>query len=537
VLWATLIFAVHPIGTHSVAWISGRKDAMSAAFAVAALLAVHQMRAAPAAAGKSNRTWAWFSVAMLATLLAIGSKESALILALLASVLFLRRPEPDATTVPRRSHPEFVALGTMWCVTVAVIAWRVVGLGNLGLHASYASDRFYLNVATSAKLLWHYVGRILIPSRFSLSDTWYVAERIGPIEGLAIVGVIGFVALLIYGSYRNWPANPALVWFAIWIAPLSGVLPLRHFRAERYSYPASWGLLLGVLILLLTGLRTVKRAWSRRAIHLSLATAVCWLCFVTARGNLLWHSDAVLFADAVSRAPHYVEGRLALAGLSLEQKDYESAVEHSRHAIADAADPRRISYWSPFVAHTNLGLALYYQQRPYEAIREFQLALGYRPNNATAQYHVGLAAFAIGDLRTAKEHLERSLELKPNDFLAASNLAVAYLHLGDARRCAAILRPLVVSRPDDLLNRKNLGAALIVLGRFAEAQTHFVVVVDRDTGDSISRAKLAWCQWLTGDKASARDNLTRAQQLAPDEPTVRFVEQLFEAPDSTVRNP
>ena len=64
----------------------------------------------------------------------------------------------------------------------------------------------------------------------------------------AVLGLIALAAVLVYGCYRRWPPVVGLMWYVIWMLPAAGLVPLRYFRAERYLYPASWGLLLAVMM-------------------------------------------------------------------------------------------------------------------------------------------------------------------------------------------------------------------------------------------------------------------------------------------------
>ncbi len=140
------------------------------------------------------------------------------------------------------------------------------------------------------------------------------------------------------------------------------MVPLQHLYAERYLYPASWGLmsLAVVLIFVLCG----RYSAIQRAL---LCTVVGVLLTGSALQNRHWKSDETLFGHAIEQVPLYVEGRIGLAVLALSNQQFEQAVQHGQTAIASVRDSDHASYWSPFVTHTNLGLALQNLQRFCEA--------------------------------------------------------------------------------------------------------------------------------------------------------------------------
>jgi tetratricopeptide (TPR) repeat protein len=315
------------------------------------------------------------------------------------------------------------------------------------------------------------------------------------------------------------------LWYVVWLLPASGFIPLRHLRAERYLYPASWGVL---MILTAAIFANTRRPRTRRRVQGLLFVLAVALSTYTAMENLTWHGDKELFSRAVNRDPGYIEGRLALAHWHLQQAEYEQAARQSATAINQAADKNFSGYWSPFIAHTNYGLALYYLRDYAAADREFLRAVQIQPDIATAHYHRGLSALGLNRPSLAEKHLERALELRPDDLLAIGNLAYARLQQGDAQACADLLSPLVAQDPEELINRRNYATALLLLREFPAAVEHFEAVVARDPNAPIDRAKLAWALAGAGRLREAILQFEKAHKAAPGHPTVRYVQGLLE---------
>jgi len=550
VFWATLLLAVHPFGVYSVAWISGRTDTMCAAFGVAALLAFSQVEkgsgpfCAKDPSGRSGkrvltplpfrarRGWPpgalWLTVSAVCLALSVGSKELGLVVPLVATALFWPPlglgEDPDRR---RLRAVRLAGLGVLWGCAVALAAYRVAVVGTWSQAASYPTDSFARSAATSANLWWHYVARTLTPAETRLSDAWPVVETVGILDILAMLGIVAVLGVLVYGSYRHRPWVCGLWWYVIWMLPASGLLPLCRFRAERYLYPASWGLLLAVMMFFLLPASGEESGRGRRTATLLLIGIALWLALTTAYANTFWRDDSTLFGHSLTQDPRHVEARTMLARMAFGRKDIAESVRQLRQVTSDLDEGSFVAYGDPYSARTNLGTALLYVQLNSEALSEFTAALQYRPQSPEAHHNVGLAAFAAGNLPLAKKHHGRALELAPKSPAYRHNLAVALLRLGEAKACLQLLRDYVQNHQNDLICMHDFASALLVLQRFDEAEPHFEILVGKQPENPVLRAQLALCQWKTGKQEQARRNYQQARKKAPNHPVVRQVAGLI----------
>lgn len=340
---------------------------------------------------------------------------------------------------------------------------------------------------------------------------------------LGLAAVAALLATVVLMRWRG-PLAWGLAWYVAWMLPVSGLVPLRHLRAERYLYPASWGLLLIFVGALLRYWPPERAALLRRSL-LPLLVAV--LAAVTAWENTWWWSDARLFKHATEQDCGYIEGHIALGTHHLTHGQYRQAATSLEQAMRAAKQPRHVGYYPAFIAHTNLGLAYYHLGEHDRALAMFLQAAELRPRHAAAPYHLGLVAMARGNYPQAADYFEQSLALAPGDYLATSNLARCVLLLGDAARAAALLEPLLRQRPDDALNLGNYAAALLLQEKFEQATQPLRRLIVLEPGAAVHHAKLAWCLWMTGQQAAARRSLAKAQQLDAHDATVLYVSRLM----------
>lgn len=525
--WATLLFAVHPLGVHSVTWISGRKDVLAALWGVVSLAAFVAATLDNSRRRDARRRRSQLIVSALSMMVAIWYKELAFVIPLAATVLPLIGPQrAPLGRYARRARR--LGLAILWSCAAALLVWRALVLHGVGLHASYPTDSIVLNAATSARLFWHYLAAILFPVQPSIADTWSKSLSLAALEIAALSCLaLSIVALVIVCLRRPHPAALGVAWYLIWLMPAAGLLPLRHFCAERYLYPASWGIWLS-LVAILHSWATNK--FRQRSAELLLAVISVCLMATTAYRNLDWWDDARLFGRAVEHHPDYVEGHTALAGLALSGGQYQQSLEHSQQALRLIADRSTVSYYSPFVLHGNLGLAYYHLQQPELARKAFEVSLKSRPASATGHYHLGLAELALGHFDVAQREFEYALSRRPGDALCRGNLAYSLLRLKRYRDCIAMLRPLVQELPADRINRANLASALLIVDGFDEAEPHLEWLVAAQPADAPVRAKLAWCQWKLGHRDAARNSLAQAAHQDPQDPTVVFVQRMITEP-------
>lgn len=547
VFWATLLFAVHPLGVHSVTWISGRKDTMCAAFGVASLVALGHVvgRCQTGRQGEGetrnkprlieHRHAAmlgdarWFALSAVCLLLAIGSKELGFVVPLMATVLF--RPSLVASMDPveqRRRTARLIGLGVLWACAFLMAVYRVRVVRATGLDAPYPTDSLLRNVAMSAELFWHYVLRIIVPYKVTLSDVWPIVHSFDVSAVLAILALAALVVAVAYGSYRNQSWTLAALWFVIWILPTSGIVPLRHFRAERYLYPASWGVLLIAVMVLLPVVSKVFASYGRRTTAILLSAIAVLFALRTAHENTYWWNDLALFGHSVADDPRHVEGQIELSRLALERNDYHEAARRARLALDALRDPAYVAYGIPFYAHSWLGTALVRLGQPADAVTEFQQALRYMPNSPTGFSNLATAEAAMGNVPSAREHLTRALQLAPGDNATRYNLGLLLLRTGDVNACVELLKSHVLSHPDDVQNVVNYATALTMLGRYDQAEPYFSQLMRDFPDDPAYRARLAWCQWNLGKTGDAQRNLESARQQAPDNPAIRTVDQLIQ---------
>ena len=519
VFWATLLFAVHPLGEQSVAWISGRNDSMCVAFSLAA---IHSYLQVGEGRSKGIRTM-WAVACALAFLIAAGCKELAIIVpALLTAGTIVR------VIQLRRRRMQLVVLLLIWLLAIGFVIYRASVLGSFGLGARPPLTTIPGRVAMGGTLILDYLSRIALPRQGLLSDAW-------PLDpgGAATFLAAGGSVLVLLGLgilFWRWPTiRLPLLWFGIWLFPTSTVVPLWHFRAERYLYPASWGILLAIVLVLYHVFEGKDKkscdgsAWLGKVF---MAVAVVTL-LITWSTLPRWKSDAALAEDAVERDPHHAEAHMLLGEIALHAKNFPAAERHLNSALAAANDKTHVSYLARAIAWSNRGICRYQQKKFDAALADFDRAMAFHPRNLEVRYKSGLTAMAMGKLDLAEKHFREVLARKPSDIRSRDKLALTLMRLGDLEGCVETYQPLIDTGWDDLNGLHTYGSALLVLKRFPMAAEVFEQILAKKPGEGLFLAKLAWCLYELGDQEQAREKMEEAMKADPENPDIKNIIQFI----------
>ena len=329
------LFAIYPIQTEAVAWISSVSEPMLTTFLV---LSVYFY------AARKGRISV---VSLLLAALAMLTKEAGLV----APALIFAYEWTKSTFKQALSGAAPYLLPLLLCV-----ALRVNALGHFGAGRPPIMSVSHM-ILTWPDALARYAAHLLWPVHLSVCYEVPLENSVWP-----LLLLIAVVVSLIW-AVRSCAANIRLgaAWFAITLAPS---LSLRYlnpgdFVHDRYLYLPFVGLALIVAVWL--SRINFTRVWGIASLALGLA-----LCIGT-RSNLhIWQDDTSLFQRAIETAPNNPFVKLNLAVAYLNSNRATEAIPLLQQAIQ--LNP---TYWRPYYI-----LGQYYQHtgNDVEAERYFTMS-------------------------------------------------------------------------------------------------------------------------------------------------------------------
>ncbi|HEX2855194.1 MAG TPA: tetratricopeptide repeat protein [Opitutaceae bacterium] len=472
-LWRSAVvagwFALHPLHVESVAWISERKDVLSAFFFLLTLHA-YTNYAAPAQSQTPNRA-KWYAAALL--LFAPGLMSKPMLVTLPCVLLLLdtwplRRLAAETGGTPvmilLREKIPFFALSAASCVITLIVQARGGAVGSL---ASYTIAERIGNALVSYAL---YLGKIFRPA-----DLAVIYPHPGQLPVLQVAGaallVVGLCVAAV-GWRRKFPFfATGWFWFFGMLVPTIGLVQVGvQAMADRYTYLPS----IGVFVLLAWGAGELQARWRGLKAALGVAAAVALVsCAMRTRDQLRhWRGSEELFRHtiAVTRANYAAHNSLGHAYLELGRID-EAILQFTQTLKLRADFPE---------ARNNLGTALLRQGRTGEAIVEFQKALSVRANFGLARYNLGTVLLENGRTDEAVAELEKAAALQPGDLLTRLNLGNARLQKGQLDGAIAQYRAALAIDPINPDLHHNLGQAFLQKGQPEAAIVHFQTALKID---------------------------------------------------------
>jgi tetratricopeptide (TPR) repeat protein len=444
-LVAALFFAVHPLRVESVAWVTERRDVLSALFYLLTVLAY--LRAC-AAEGPPRRRWLLASLG--AYTLGLLSKSMIMSLPLVLLVLDvypLRRARGSWRHVLLEKLP-YLALA----IAAAVISLLVV-IAKVGLTSSST----YPPAARAAMALYSlvfYLWKTLVPAL--LSPMYELPARVEP-TSLRFLAPALFAVVLTVGlvlARRSWPAALA-VWlvYGLTLAPVSGIVHNGpQLVADRYSYLSCLGiaLLVGAGIAAAVSSSTIARPL-RAGVVLAGFAWIAGLAALTWQQLPVWRDAEEIWRRALAVDPDcaFCHGQTgALAG---NRGDLGSAIAHFERVVA--LRPANVHH------RRNLGLALLKAHRPAEAAAQFELILAKEPADVETRIRLGLALAEQGKPEEAYREFERASRDDPRHAGALTHLGISLIELGRPVEAVAYLEKAVTLDSTSGLARAALARA------------------------------------------------------------------------------
>jgi protein O-mannosyl-transferase len=548
------LFAIHPLHVESVAWISERKDVLSAVFFMLTLGAYVRYVRSPSI-GRYLTMSILFALGLMSKPMLVTLPFILLLLDYWPLKSFAVRSSPKRLILEKIPLLALSAAGgfvTLWMQQSSVahteelpLIWRVAN--GLVTYAIYLRQ-----------MIWPVGLAVFYPHHGDQLPVWEI--------GLAIV-LLGLVSA---GAIALRHKRPYLVtgwfWYLVMLLPVIGLIQVgSQAHADRYTYLPQIGLYLLLAWAItdaLQGLTASQPSLFRRLPKPSLlgasrlprrilgATAsvaiiaLAWCAYVQAshwrNGESLWgHALAVTsgnflahdglgeclanrgrldeaidqFQKALNIAPGYPELETNLI-LALTRKGRTAeAITHLQALLKEHPNDAQ--------THYSLGNALRKKGDSQGAIAAYEKALSIQGRYPAAHYSLGIALDQNGQIDEALAHYQEAVKEQPN-------YPEAYYLLGNDLLQKARVDDAIAAYEQALKNRQkypevenNIGLALLQKGRPSEAIAHWqnALAIQSDSVDSLNN--LAWIlatfpeTWLRNGR-QALALAERANQLSRD---------------------
>lgn len=452
--WAAAIFGIHPVQVESVAWITERKNVLMGFFYLLTLLAWLK-----SIAGKPQRQWLFYSLALLFYALALSAKTTACTLPVaMILILWLRR---DSMTVKQLGKIiPFVLLG---------VAMGLISMWWERFHIGTRGARFDLGWVErgliASRGIWFYLWKLVLPVNLSFFyPKWEIDPKvliayIWLLAALAAVAVVYYLRRLVGRG-----VEVALFYFVATLSPLLGFVMLYTFRysyvADHYQYLACIG---PIALLSACCVSLARRLNLGRYYRVAGACALlAVLGFLTWRQNIMYGNAELLWRTTITRNPQCGIAYNNLGNIQYRKGEIDEATASYLRAEAIAPLDGEIHY--------NLGAAYLLKKQMNESIAQSRRALELDPELTEAHYNLGNAYFGRGEFREAISSYREALRARPRNAIAHSNLAICLVATGSVEDGLAEFNEALRVDPASAEVHYNFGYILVQIGRKPEGE-------------------------------------------------------------------
>ncbi len=469
-LLAAALFALHPLATEPVNYISSRSESLAALFLLAALYFY-----------LGNKTWqralSWGCC--LCGVLVKSIVVVLPILLLLYDILWLKKP------VRWRHHLPY------WGIT-GLYVFIITANRFLGESVAKAPRPMFEQLLTQCKALVYYAHMIILPVKLNVEHQFAVSHGIGAATFFALLLIASACFIAVSCRQSRWLFWVA--WFVVALLPTI-IMPLNVLVNEHRLY------LPLVALALAAGHTWEQRGGGRARIAVCILLGLCAL--LAYERNRVWHDELSLWSDAAAKSPQMVRPQVFLGNARREVEDYAGAKRAYETALTLDSQHRS--------ARTNLAnIYLEAAQRDSARADEYlQVAQGHYervlavdPGYREALNNLGSLYIERRDLERAEQVLAASIEQNANFADAYYNWGLVKAQRGDYAAAADLFQR-GLALEEDAQTWYELGNARAQIGQLVEAAAAYRKALALDAGDRRSLYNLAEVLLVAGERALA----------------------------------
>lgn len=479
-LFATMLYAVHPVSAETVNYIVQRADLYSTLGVVAGLWVwVRWPRARrlglyllPVAAG------------------ALAKPEAIMFAAVLAVYVFLFEEggRPGAwPRVLRKCAPAAAACAVLFGFTRVMTApGAALGGGPLAAY-----------LASQPAAILHYFTQFFAPLELC-ADTGgqplAVSMDTGGFFGLCLLACLAMAAWRAARHPVTRPIAFGIAWFLLALAPTS-LVPLAEARNDHRMFFPFVGLALAATWTAALLVGTLREAGLRRIAAVACTAALCVYAYGAHRRNEVWHSEESLWRDVVEKSPANGRGLMNYGLTQMAKGDLATAYAYFERA--------RLFAPNYSLLEINLGVVCGALRRDAEAEEHFRRALALAPNDSQSYTFYGRWLETRGRGAEAVAVFDRAAALNPGDPVLAGyrptpesllRLSLSYYQAGRFEDCIHTAQRALQLRPAYAEAYNNIAAAYQALHQWRPAIVAAQEAVRLKPDFQLARNNLAWSE-------------------------------------------
>lgn len=384
-----LIFAVHPILSEAVIWVSGGVYVYSSFFTLLSIFLYINR--------EKNKKF--YNLSIISFIFSFLNLVQAAALAPIFSIYEYSKSTLKKNFKPALVYNAILLISVPWYFILA--RQRAMSL-QTDFYQERTGSNPLIQIPTA---IGEYIKLIFWPRNLTLYHTELSFTPLAYAINLSIFTCLILLTIFLYRKNRKMVFWPLL--FLIALSPTLTPLGISWIVAERYVYLAS----VGIFVLVAWALElATKKLFGQRCIkwlYIILAIMILPLSLRTISRNKDWKSHDTLWLATAKFSPSSPQNHNNLGDYYIRHKQYDKAVEEFIKAIE----------LKPGYADAYHNLANTYTETGdvENAIKNYEEAIKYNPKLWQSYQNLGVMYYHLGDKEKAQSYIEKSLEINPNN--------------------------------------------------------------------------------------------------------------------------
>lgn len=426
-LFAAGIFAVHPLLTESVSWISGGPYSNSGFFIFLSFLGYIFFT--------RSKKISLYLLSLSAFIIALLISQKVFVfpaIIILYEILFGNFLADWKRLLP------FAGVSGFWTINL---------IGLMGERISSLESTFYVQPGIDNPLIQFpiaissYLELAFWPQRLS----FYHSEMVfGVFEyAVRVLVLLLFLAFYIFSFKKEKKLFFWLSFFIICLLPTFTPFRISWVVAERYANPAIIGIFL-IIALIITKVEEITKI--KRVSLVVFALIIAALGWQTIVRNSEWVTADKFWFVTGKYSPSSYQNHNNMADAYFRHKDYDNAEKELKIAIA-----LKSNYGD---AYHNLGNVYYVTKRYDLAVECYKKSLSFNPNIWQSHQNLSVIYFEKVDYYLAKQEIDEALEINQKSDELYLSLGILYAKLNEpAKAKEALQRALQINPANEKAKR------------------------------------------------------------------------------------
>jgi len=542
-LISALLFAVHPINTQAITYITGRTTSLAVCFYMASFLFFIKgiIQNLPCKI-------LFYALSIVFLILGFGSKIIILTAPVMFIVYYLFFTPLKATFFKRFFECKFIRIiiQTIAITSPFILIFMSNHLNLKDIHSFMDDWAFFLihnmnrgfefleilrpflgkliqigsmdNLGISIYLLtefkvivFYYIKMIFFPFNQNIDPDFPVAHGITDAGVALSLGVI--VLCLFAGIYfykKNRLIAFGIFWFFITLLPTSSILPLRDTATEHRLYLPLAGFIMTIPLYLNQFIVRYKKSSFKQLTYFILPVFLLIIVFstLTVKRNFVWKDEKSLWSDAAEKSPRLSRPLNNLAEAYEKKAAYQKAIDSLKKAISLAPDDE--------YAHNNLG-TVYGKLNQFDlAIKEYLHVLEVNDKFTEAHYNLGKSYEMKGMLDEAVQEYLKTIRQQHDFYQAYFNLASIYSKRKSYKEAISTYQEFLEYKPLYPAAYFELGKIYIKTKKTDMAFSYFSKALKLDSSYVPARIALGNIFMMRGSYDDAEEFFQQVLKLDPD---------------------